>query len=85
MRNLLILVLGAVVVWLLMERHRLMDELTAAKTEVEASQKKAVEIEQQLTRSGTRTPSVTHGRQGSWLDAHLERGAKALAPQKNGR
>jgi hypothetical protein len=83
-RNLLILVLGAVVVWLMMERNRLIEEATVAKNELSALQKKVEEVERQtgakfISRPGTPIP-VAVGHKGSWLDAHIEKGAKALSP-----
>ena len=87
MRNLLILVLGAVVVWLLIERNRLVQEAEVAKGEVQKLQDAAKDTDQQLTALGIKRPSVKGApigaplRRESWLDAHLEKGAKALNPQ----
>ena len=87
MRNLLILVLGAVVVWLLIERNRLVQETEVSKAEVEKLQKEAKDTDQQLIALGVKKPSGKGGavgvppRKESWLDAHLEKGAKALNPQ----
>ena len=86
MRNLLILVLGAAVVWLLIERGRLTEEATVAKAELEKSQKTVEVYVRQvgvLTSSGV-PAAAAPGRKESWLDAHLDKGAKALAqPEKH--
>ena len=88
MRNLLILVLGAAVVWLLIERSRLTDELTAAVTQVDAKEKELTELRAAVpgTRTivqpgGTRTIIREAPGKSSWLNEHLEKGAKALEPK----
>lgn len=86
MRTFLILVLTGVVVWLLIERQRLTDELAAANTRL-------VEVEKALANNpaaarsmgagalgspgALSAPGTNEGR-GTWLDAHVERGAKVL-------
>ena len=88
MRTFLILILGAAVVWLLIERSRLTDELEAAVTQVDAKEKELTELRAALpgTRTivqpgGTRTIIRNGPGKGSWLDEHLEKGAKALEPK----
>lgn len=82
MRNLLILVLGAAVVWLLIERGQTTEELTVARKDVDQLRKRATDAEARLalTTGGRVTPgSPQPARTGSWLDAHVERGAKVLS------
>jgi hypothetical protein len=74
-RNLIILVLGAAVVWLLMERSRLADEVAAAKSDIAAVEKRAELAEKQLM---ALNPGGRGARKESWLDPHIEKGAKAL-------
>ena len=88
MRNLLILILGAAVIWLLIERSRLSDELSAAVTQVDAKEKELAELREAVpgTRTivqpgGTRTIIRETRGKGSWLNEHLEKGAKALDPK----
>jgi hypothetical protein len=83
-RNVLILVLGGVIVWLMIERNRLIEEAAVAKNELSALQKKVEEVERQagakfISRPGTPVP-VAAGHKGSWLDKHIEKSAKALTP-----
>ena len=66
MRNLLILILGAAVVWLLIERNRLTNELAASATQLTEVQSR---VDQGRSLGGSRK---------SWLDDHIDRGAKAL-------
>ena len=86
MRNLLILVLGAAVVWLLIERSRLVQEAEVAKGEVGKLQEEAKATDEHLTALGVKRPAGKGAAPGwnaprreSWLDAHLEKGAKALS------
>ena len=85
MRNLLILVLGAAVVWLLIERSRLTEEAAVAKTELDKTQKTVeVYVRQVGVLTSTGVPAgPPASRKESWLDAHVEKGARALAqPEK---
>lgn len=84
MRNLLILVLGAAVVWLLIERNRLVQEAEVAKGEVGKLQEEVKATDEHLSALGVKRPSGKAGgawpqKRESWLDAHLEKGAKALS------
>ena len=98
MRTFLILILGVVVVWLLIERGRLLEEAKAAQAKLEENGR---ELEQLKTRAqanrtaqppgtmlrpGTLLPSGgTQGpAKGNWLDDRIDRGAKALDPKKPG-
>lgn len=83
MRNLLILLLAAAVVWLVMERIRLADALAAAKTETETSAKRVEELERI---SGIGPRSGAPGSRSGWINDHVEKGARSLdAPKAGGR
>lgn len=88
MRNLLILILGAAVVWLLIERNRLTDEANAAVAQIAEKDKELAEMRALVpgTRTiiqpgGTRTIIRDNPGKSSWLNEHLEKGAKALDPK----
>ena len=83
MRNLLILLLGAAVIWLFIERNRLTDELAAAKTELETAQKKVEEMESAggSQRAGGR-PGAAPGK-ANWLNEHINRSSRALDTPKD--
>ena len=95
MRNLLIVILGAVCIWLLIERSQLSEKLSVAETEVGQLQKKLEAVQRPVVTSGGHpvyTPGTSisapgqSGPKGSWLDEHVERGARALNPaDKNKR
>ena len=87
MRNLLILILGAVIVWLLIERTRLIDEANVAKADLDKAQKT---VEVYVRQVGVLTTPVPGGplvpaKKDSWLNAHLEKGAKALTNPQSER
>ena len=63
------LVLAAVVVWLLLDRTKLQEELATLKKDTEAKA-------ESLARYGP-----NGGPNSSWLNSHIERGPKVL-PQK---
>jgi hypothetical protein len=94
-RYLLILLLGVAVVWLLVERNGLMTDVAKLQADVATNEKRAQEAEQKLAAiTGPRqpgSPSVLGGTgtRGTWLDEHIQRGAKALEvpsnPEKNRR
>jgi hypothetical protein len=83
-RNLLILVLGGVIVWLLIDRNRLNEELAAAKSELATAQEQLAPVKPgQHGRPNAARGTAGGNRGGSWLDEHIERGAKILsAPPK---
>ncbi len=81
MRNVLIVILAGVCVWLVIERSRLMEESAVAQKEVGELQKKVTEYTTTVPGpNGTRIPAPQSATQkgGTWLDAHIDRGAKIL-------
>ena len=95
MRNLLIIILAAVCVWLLVERGNLTQQKTALTEQISDAEKKAAAIEQKTMttsagqlRAGGLAPSAggqPQRRGSSWLDAHIEEGARKLEPKKKPR
>lgn len=95
MRNLLIIILAAVCVWLLVERGQLTQQKTALTEQISDGEKKAAAVEQAMmtapagqSRLGgpARAAAGQPQRSGSnWLDAHIEKGAKALDPKTKPR
>ena len=80
MRNLLIVLLAAAVVWLFMERVRLSDELAAAKTKSEELEKYVQSIGGYSGSPGA--PGAP--RTKNWLNEHIDRGARTLDTPKTG-
>ena len=86
MKNFLLLVLAGVCVWLLIERHRLTSEVTALVEQVSKYENQGgVAVAGTASgggqTTGSRPPvsgpsSTAPGR--SWLDAHIDKGARAL-------
>jgi hypothetical protein len=92
------LVLGAIVVWLLIERGRLTEEAKAAQAKLEENGKELEQLRVRAQANRTVQPPGTMLRPGSllppegtqgaakgnWLDDRIDKGSKALDPKKPG-
>ena len=87
-RALFLLILVAAVVWLFIERHQLTGRVATLEAEVATKAKEITELKNRepevrtiVGPGGTRTIIKEVPKKENWLDQHVERGAKALAPR----